>query len=96
MTYAPQLRKPSDGSTQEHSAPHSPGALRNQVHMMTTPIEALYDNAIVRSVATAFIHEDVVCTYYDLVIASEQLARALLSRGVQHGDRIVLHVSNRR
>jgi long-chain acyl-CoA synthetase len=64
--------------------------------MMTTPIEALYDNAIIRPGGSAFIHEDVVCTYYDLVIASEQLARALLSRGVRYGDRIVLHMSNRR
>jgi long-chain acyl-CoA synthetase len=63
--------------------------------LMTTPIEALYDHAIVRTGGTAFIHEDVVCSYYDLVIASEQLARALLSRGVQPGDRIVLHMSNR-
>jgi long-chain acyl-CoA synthetase len=63
---------------------------------MTTAIEALYDYAIIRPGGTAFIHEDLVCTYYDLVIASEQLARALLSRGVQHGDRIALHMSNRR
>jgi long-chain acyl-CoA synthetase len=64
--------------------------------MMTTPIEALYDYAIIRPGGTAFIHEDEVCTYYDLVTASEELARALLSHGVQHGDRIVLHLSNRR
>jgi long-chain acyl-CoA synthetase len=62
--------------------------------MMTTPIDALYDCAITRPGGTAFIHENVVCTYDDLVIASEQLARALRSRGVQHGDRVVLHMSN--
>jgi long-chain acyl-CoA synthetase len=63
--------------------------------MMTTPIDALYDRAIISPGGTAFIHRDVVHTYYDLVIASERLARGLLSRGVHPGDRIVLHMSNR-
>ncbi len=62
---------------------------------MTTPIDALYHHAIVRPGGTAFIYEDVVFTYYDLVIGSEQLARALRSRGVQPGDRVVLHMTNR-
>jgi acyl-CoA synthetase (AMP-forming)/AMP-acid ligase II len=63
--------------------------------MPTTPIDALCLHATARPDATAFIHEDVVCTYYDLMIASERLACALLSRGVRHGGRVVLHMSNR-
>lgn len=63
--------------------------------MPTTPIDDLYLHATASPDDTAFIHDDVACTYCELMIASERLARALLSHGVRHGDRVVLHMSNR-
>jgi long-chain acyl-CoA synthetase len=87
----------SDGSITlaAHSMACELGA-GNQGFMMTSPIEALYEYAIISPGRTAFIHEDGACTYYDLVTASEEWARAFLSHGIRHGDRIVLHLSNRR
>jgi long-chain acyl-CoA synthetase len=60
-----------------------------------TPMNALYHNATTRPDGTAFIHDDVVWTYRDLLAGSEQVARALLARGVRQGDRVVLHMANR-
>jgi long-chain acyl-CoA synthetase len=60
-----------------------------------TPMNALYHRATWRPGGTAFIYDDVVWTYQDLLTGAEQLARALLARGVRQGDRVVLHMSNR-
>jgi long-chain acyl-CoA synthetase len=60
-----------------------------------TPMNALYHHTTARPAGTAFIYDDAVWTYQDLLTGSEQLARALLARGVRHGDRVVLHMANR-
>jgi long-chain acyl-CoA synthetase len=60
-----------------------------------TPMNALFRQATMRPDGTAFIYNDVVWTYHDLLAAAEQLSRALLARGVGPGDRVVLHLPNR-
>ena len=59
-----------------------------------TPMKALFHRATTRPNRTAFIYEDVVWTYHDLLTGAEQLSRAFLARGVRQGDRIVLHMPN--
>ncbi len=43
----------------------------------------------------AFIYNDVVWTYHDLLPGAERLSRAFLAHGVGPGDRVVLHMTNR-
>jgi len=57
-------------------------------------------NALFHQVATqpdgiAFIYNDVVWTYHDLLTGAERLSRAFLAQGVRPGDRVVLHMPNR-
>jgi long-chain acyl-CoA synthetase len=59
-----------------------------------TPMNALFHRATTQPNGTAFIHDDVVWTYRDLLIGAEQLSRAFLARGVRPGDRVVLHMPN--
>ena len=59
-----------------------------------TPMKALFHRATTRPNGTAFIYEDVVWTYHDLLTGAEQLSRAFLARGVRQGDRVVLHMPN--
>ena len=59
-----------------------------------TPMNALFRRATTRPNGTAFIYDDVVWTYHDLLTGAEQLSRAFLARGVQAGDRVVLHMPN--
>jgi long-chain acyl-CoA synthetase len=59
-----------------------------------TPMNALFHRATTCPNGTAFIHDDVVWTYHDLLTSAEQLSRAFLARGVRPGDRIVLHMPN--
>ncbi|MEA2789306.1 MAG: long-chain acyl-CoA synthetase [Acetobacteraceae bacterium] len=63
--------------------------------MAMTPMNALFHQATTQPGGTAFIYEDVVWTYQDLLTAAEQLSRAFLARGVRPGDRVVLHMPNR-
>jgi acyl-coenzyme A synthetase/AMP-(fatty) acid ligase len=50
--------------------------------------------ATTRPDGTAFIYDEVVWTYHDLLTGAAQLSRALLARGVRQGDRVVLHMPN--
>ena len=59
-----------------------------------TPMKALFHRATTRPNGTAFIYNEVVWTYHDLLTSAEQLSRAFLARGVRQGDRIVLHMPN--
>ncbi|HEY3621077.1 MAG TPA: class I adenylate-forming enzyme family protein, partial [Roseiarcus sp.] len=59
-----------------------------------TPMKALFRRATTRPNGTAFIFNEVVWTYRDLLTGAEQLSRAFLTRGVRPGDRVVLHMSN--
>jgi acyl-CoA synthetase (AMP-forming)/AMP-acid ligase II len=59
-----------------------------------TPTNALFHGATTHPDRTAFIYNEVVWTYYDLLTGAEQLSRAFLARGVRQGDRIVLHMPN--
>ena len=43
----------------------------------------------------AFIYNNVVWTYHDLLTGAERLSRAFLAHGVRAGDRVVLHMPNR-
>jgi long-chain acyl-CoA synthetase len=63
--------------------------------MAMTPMNALVHRATTRPDGTAFIYDEVVWTYHDLLTDAEQLSRAFLARGVRRGDRVVLHMSNR-
>jgi long-chain acyl-CoA synthetase len=59
-----------------------------------TPMNALFHRTTTQPNGTAFIHDDVVWTYRDLLTGAEQLSRAFLARGVRPGDRVVLHMPN--
>jgi long-chain acyl-CoA synthetase len=59
-----------------------------------TPMNALFHRATTRPNGTAFVYDEVVWTYSDLLAGAEQLSRAFLARGVRQGDRIVLHMPN--
>jgi acyl-CoA synthetase (AMP-forming)/AMP-acid ligase II len=59
-----------------------------------TPMNALFHRATTRPNGTAFIYDEVVWTYSDLLTRAEQLSRAFLARGVRQGDRVVLHMPN--
>jgi acyl-coenzyme A synthetase/AMP-(fatty) acid ligase len=59
-----------------------------------TPMNALFHRATTQPNGTAFIHDDVMWTYRDLLTGAEQLSRAFLARGVRPGDRVVLHMPN--
>ncbi len=60
-----------------------------------TPMNALFHRATMRPNGTAFIYDEVVWTYHDLLTDAEHLSRAFLAHGVRQGDRVVLHMSNR-
>ena len=62
---------------------------------MMTPLNALFHRATTYPDWTAFIYDDVVWTYHDLLTGAEQLSRAFLAHGVRPGDRVVLHMPNR-
>jgi long-chain acyl-CoA synthetase len=59
-----------------------------------TPMNALFHRAKTRSNGTAFIYDDIVWTYHDLLTGAERLSRAFVARGVRQGDRVVLHMPN--
>jgi long-chain acyl-CoA synthetase len=60
-----------------------------------TPMNALFHRATTHPDGTAFIYDEVVWTYNDLLTGAEQLSQAFLAHGVRQGDRVVLHMSNR-
>jgi acyl-CoA synthetase (AMP-forming)/AMP-acid ligase II len=60
-----------------------------------TPMSALFHKATTRPNGTAFICDEVVCNYHDLLTDAEQLSRAFLAHGVRQGDQVVLQMSNR-
>jgi acyl-CoA synthetase (AMP-forming)/AMP-acid ligase II len=57
-------------------------------------MKALFHRATTHPNGTAFIFNEVVWTYSDLLAGAEQLSRAFLARGVRPGDRVVLHLPN--
>src|ERR1700742_3071154 len=63
--------------------------------MAMTPMDALSYQATTQPAGTAFIYDDVVWTYHDLLTGAERLSRAFLAHGVRPGDRVVLHMPNR-
>ena len=63
--------------------------------MAMTPMNALFHQATTRPDGIAFIYNDVVWTYHDLLTGAERLSRAFLAHGVRAGDRVVLHMPNR-
>jgi long-chain acyl-CoA synthetase len=60
-----------------------------------TPMNALLHQATTQPDGIAFIYDDVVWTYHDLLTGAERLSRAFLAHGVRPGDRVVLHMPNR-
>ena len=58
-------------------------------------MNALFRQATAQPDGVAFIYDDVVWTYHDLLTGAERLSRALLAHGVRLGDRVVLHMPNR-
>ena len=60
-----------------------------------TPLNGLFHQATTQPDGTAFIYNDVVWTYHDLLTSAERLSRAFLAHGVGPGDRVVLHMPNR-
>ena len=63
--------------------------------MTMTPMNALFHQATTQPDGIAFIYDDVVWTYHDLLTGAERLSRAFLAHGVRQGDRVVLHMPNR-
>ena len=63
--------------------------------MTMTPMNALFHQATTQPDGIAFIYDDVVWTYHDLLTGAERLSRAFLAHGVRPGDRVVLHMPNR-
>jgi acyl-CoA synthetase (AMP-forming)/AMP-acid ligase II len=57
-------------------------------------MKALFHRATTRPNGTAFIFNEVVWTYSDLLAGAERLSRAFLAHGVRPGDRVVLHMPN--
>ena len=60
-----------------------------------TPMNALFHQATTQPDGTAFIHDDGMWTYHDLLTGAERLSRAFLAHGVRPGDRVALHMPNR-
>lgn len=63
--------------------------------MAMTPMNSLFHQVTTQSDGIAFIYNDVVWTYHDLLTGAERLSRAFLAYGVRAGDRVVLHMPNR-
>jgi long-chain acyl-CoA synthetase len=59
-----------------------------------TPMNALFHRATARPDAIAFIYDEAVWTYRDLLTGADRLSRAFLAGGVRQGDRLVLHMPN--
>jgi long-chain acyl-CoA synthetase len=59
-----------------------------------TPIESLYIQAGKQPGAPALLFEHERWSYQRLLASVEQLARALLRRGIRPGDRVVVHTSH--
>jgi len=57
-------------------------------------MSALFHRATTCPNGTAFIYNEAVWTYSDLLTAAERVSRAFLARGVRQGDRVVLHMPN--
>jgi acyl-CoA synthetase (AMP-forming)/AMP-acid ligase II len=57
-------------------------------------MNALFRRAKTHPNGTAFIYDDVVWSYHDLLTGAEQLSCAFLARGVRQGDRVILHMPN--
>jgi long-chain acyl-CoA synthetase len=58
-------------------------------------MNALFHQATTQPDGIAFIFDDIVWTYHDLLTGAERLSRAFLAHGVRPGDRVVLHMPNR-
>ena len=63
--------------------------------MTTTLMGALFNEATAQPDGIAFIFEEIVWTYHDLLTGAERLSRAFLAHGVRAGDPVVLHMPNR-
>src|SRR3984957_7406243 len=68
---------------------------QRKYRLTMTPMNALFHQATTQPDGTAFIYDDVVWTYHDLLTGAERLSRAFLAQGVRPGDRVVLHMPNR-
>ena len=64
-------------------------------HEAMTPMNALLRHMTMRPDRTAFVFDNVVWTYRHVLRNAEQLSRAFVARGVQPGDRVVIHMPNR-
>lgn len=62
--------------------------------MPETPVDALQRQAEACPDDTAFIAGEETWTYRRLASKSERLASAMLTRGIQAGDRVALHMAN--
>ncbi len=62
--------------------------------MSIAPFKALEDQAATRPHHIAFIFGKEIWTYRRMLDKSIRLARALVARGINHGDRIALHMAN--
>jgi long-chain acyl-CoA synthetase len=62
--------------------------------MTMTPMNALFHQETTQPDGIAFVYDDVVWTYHDLLTGAERLSRAFLAHGVRPGDRVVLHMPN--
>ncbi|WP_454617351.1 class I adenylate-forming enzyme family protein [Bradyrhizobium cenepequi] len=63
--------------------------------MKPTPIEALEEQAKVRSKSAAFVFHENVWTYERVLAEAERLARGMVAHGVKPGDRVAMHMMNR-
>src|SRR3981081_3938303 len=63
--------------------------------MKTTPTGALLHHAQTRPKSAAFIFHEEVWTYERLAAEAERLTRGLAAHGVEPGDRVALHMTNR-
>jgi long-chain acyl-CoA synthetase len=63
--------------------------------MTMTPLKGLLYQETTQPDGIAFVYDDVVWTYHDLLTGAERLSRAFLAHGVGPGDRVVLHMPNR-
>lgn len=62
--------------------------------MFVAPLEALENRASVTPHRIAFIFDNEIWTYRRMLDEVARLARALVARGIGHGDRVALHMAN--
>jgi acyl-CoA synthetase (AMP-forming)/AMP-acid ligase II len=58
------------------------------------PMNALFRRGTTHPEGTAFIYDEVVWTYHDLLTGAERLPQVFLACGVRQGGRVVLHIKD--